>query len=202
MSQVRRRLLGLISSVKARGALYKQACFKYNSYQIECFSKQSICIDKFPFENNFKRTKILFSNGLIWMSLVCRELTGIILALEQTLRNNRRVLMRTSNSLLRNYRYIATVVLALIKANGNFNNASLERLHSVSGLGINGVLSPSDAFDLGSLLNWMFQNTAFCVREQRVTSLAQSWLYVDRMFSLLCSKAVQWQVIACVQMRN
>jgi len=44
-------------------------------------------------------------------------------------------------------------VLARIKANGNFNDASLERLHSVSGLGINGVLSPSDAFDLESPLN-------------------------------------------------
>jgi len=50
--------------------------------------------------------------------------------------------MRTSDSLLRNYRYIATIVLARIKANGNFNDASLERLHSVSGFGINGVLSP------------------------------------------------------------
>jgi len=49
--------------------------------------------------------------------------------------------MRTSDSLLRNYRYIATIVLARIKANGNFNDASLERLHSVSGFGINGVLS-------------------------------------------------------------
>jgi len=39
------------------------AFFKYKSYQIECFLKQSICIDKFPFENNFKRTKILFSNS-------------------------------------------------------------------------------------------------------------------------------------------
>ena len=50
--------------------------------------------------------------------------------------------MRTSDSFLRNYRYIATIVLARIKANGNFNDASLERLHSVSGFGINGVLSP------------------------------------------------------------
>jgi len=87
------------------------------------------------------------------MSLVSRELTDIIIAPCHTLRNNRRVLMRTSNSLLRNYRYTATIVLARIKANGNFNDASLERLHSVSGLGINGVLSPSDAFDLESLLN-------------------------------------------------
>ena len=61
--------------------------------------------------------------------------------------------MRTSNSLLRNYRYIATIVLARIKTNGTFNDANLERLHSVSGLGINGVLSPSDAFDLQSPLN-------------------------------------------------
>jgi len=37
MSQVRRRLFGLISSVKARADLYKQAFFKYNSYHIECF---------------------------------------------------------------------------------------------------------------------------------------------------------------------
>jgi len=81
MSQVRRPLLGLISSIKAQAVLYKQAFFKYNSYQIECFLKQSICIGKLPFENNFKRTKILFSNGPIWMSLVCRELTGIIIAL-------------------------------------------------------------------------------------------------------------------------
>jgi len=58
-----------------------------------------------------------------------------------------------SNSLLCNYRCIATIVLARIKANGNFNDASLERLHSVSGLGINGVLSLSDAFDLESPLN-------------------------------------------------
>jgi len=65
MSQVRRRLLGLISFAKARAALYKQAFFKYNSYQIECFLKQSICMDKFLFENNIKRTKILFSNGFI-----------------------------------------------------------------------------------------------------------------------------------------
>jgi len=38
-----------------------------------------------------------------------------------------------------------------MKANGNFNDASLERLHSVvSGLGINRVMSPSHAFDLES----------------------------------------------------
>jgi len=46
-------------------------------------------------------------------------------------------------------------VVARIKANGNFNDASLERLHFVSGLGINGVLSPSDAFDLESHLTYM-----------------------------------------------
>ena len=87
------------------------------------------------------------------MSLVCRELTGIIIALQHMLSNNRRVVMRTSISLLRNNRCTATIVLARIKANGNFNDASLERLHSVSDLGINGVLSPSDAFDLESPLN-------------------------------------------------
>jgi len=61
--------------------------------------------------------------------------------------------MRTSYSLLRNYRYIATKVLPRMKANGNFNDASFELLHSVSGLGINGVLSLSDAFDRKSPLN-------------------------------------------------
>jgi len=61
--------------------------------------------------------------------------------------------MRTSNSLLRNYSYIAPIALARIKANGNLNGASLERLNSASGLGINGVLSQSDAFDLESPLN-------------------------------------------------
>ena len=125
------------------------------------FLKKSICIEKLPCENNLKRTQILFSNELIWMSLICRQLTGIIVTLQHTLRNTRRVLMRTSNSLLRNYRYIATIVLAIIKTNGNFNDASLERLHSVSGLGINGVLSLREGFDLESLLNWMFQNTVF-----------------------------------------
>jgi len=39
MSQVRRRLLGLISSVEAPGALYKQAFFICTSYLIECFWK-------------------------------------------------------------------------------------------------------------------------------------------------------------------
>jgi len=106
------------------------------------------------------------------MSLVCGELTDIIIPLQHTLRNNRRVLMRTSKSLLRHCCYIATIALARIKANRNFNNASLERLHSVRG--INGVFSPSDPFDLESPLNRMFQNTVFCVREQPVTSLAQS----------------------------
>jgi len=63
------------------------------------------------------------------MSLVCRELTGITFALWHTLRNNRRVLIRTSKSLLRNYRYIGMLVLARINANGNINDASFERLH-------------------------------------------------------------------------
>ena len=44
-------------------------------------------------------------------------------------------------------------MLARINANGNCNDASFERLHSVSGLGINGVLSLSDAFDRESPLN-------------------------------------------------
>jgi len=37
-----------------------------------------------------------------------------------------------------------------MRANGNFSDASLERLHSVS---INRVMSPSDAVDLESPLN-------------------------------------------------
>ena len=45
------------------------------------------------------------------------------------------------------------IVLARIKANENFIDASLERLHSVSGLGINGVMSLSDTFNLESPLN-------------------------------------------------
>jgi len=61
--------------------------------------------------------------------------------------------------------------LARIKANGNFNVASLEQLHSVSGLGINGVLSPSDAFDLESPLNWMLQNNVFVF----VNNLSRYW---------------------------
>ena len=61
--------------------------------------------------------------------------------------------MRISDSFLRNYRYIAAIVVARIKANENFNDASLERFHSVSGVDTNGVLSPSDAFDLESPLN-------------------------------------------------
>jgi len=44
-------------------------------------------------------------------------------------------------------------VLVRIKASGNFSDANLELLHSVSDLGINGVLSPSDAFDLEPPLN-------------------------------------------------
>jgi len=83
--------------------------------------------------------------------------------------------MRTSNSLLRNYRYIATIVLAGIKANGNINDASLKRLHSVSGHGINGVLSPGDAFDLESPLNCMFQKTFFAF----VNNVPRHWRKVD-----------------------
>jgi len=33
--------------------------------RLNVFLKKSICIGKFPFENNFKPTKIFFSNGLI-----------------------------------------------------------------------------------------------------------------------------------------
>jgi len=37
-------------------------------------------------------------------------------------------------------------------ANGNFSDTSHKRLHSVSGLGINCVMSPRDAVDLESPL--------------------------------------------------
>jgi len=39
-----------------------------------------------------------------------------------------------------------------MRANGNFSDASLELLHSVNDLGVNRVMSPSDAFDLDSPL--------------------------------------------------
>jgi len=39
-----------------------------------------------------------------------------------------------------------------MRANGNFSDASLKRLHSVNGVGLNHVMSPSDAFDLKSPL--------------------------------------------------
>jgi len=46
------------------------------------------------------------------------------------------------------------IVPARMKANGNFSDASLERLHSVS---INGVMCPSDAVDLGRPCNSLFE---------------------------------------------
>ena len=61
--------------------------------------------------------------------------------------------MRASNSSSRNYRYISSMVLARTKASGNFIDASLQRLHFVRGLGLNGVLNVSGAFDLESTLN-------------------------------------------------
>jgi len=39
---------------------------------------------------------------------------------------------------------------ARMKANGNFSNVSVERLHSVR---INCMMSPTDAVDLGGLCN-------------------------------------------------
>ena len=79
--------------------------------------------------------------------------------------------MRTSNSLLGNFCYKATIVLAGIKANGNFNDASLERLHSVSGVGINGVLSSGVASTGGRSPIFL---TARPLRQRKVLPLVRS----------------------------
>ena len=55
--------------------------------------------------------------------------------------------MRTSHLLLRNQRNSATIMAAKMRANGNFSDANLERLHSLS---ISCVMSPSVAADLES----------------------------------------------------
>jgi len=56
--------------------------------------------------------------------------------------------MRTFQSLLRNQRHRATIVPARMRAYGNFSDARLERLHSVS----TSCMRPSDAADLDSPL--------------------------------------------------
>jgi len=84
------------------------------------------------------------------MSPVRAGLTGVIIALWRALRNSRGVLMRTSHCLLSNWRHRSTLVPTWMKANGNFSDASLERLHS---LRKSCVISPSDAADLESPLS-------------------------------------------------
>jgi len=53
------------------------------------------------YENNFKRTKNCPVNRLIWMSLVRRGLTGVIIALWCTIFNSGEVVLRPSYLLLR-----------------------------------------------------------------------------------------------------
>ena len=78
-----------------------------------------------------------------------RGLTGVIIALCRSLRNNAQVLIRTSHSRLRNQRHRAMIVPARMRTNGNFSDISLEWLHSVSK---KCMMSASDAIDLESPL--------------------------------------------------
>ena len=55
--------------------------------------------------------------------------------------------MKTYHSLLRKWQHRATIVPARTRANKNFSDANLERLHSVN---VSCVMSPSDAVDLDS----------------------------------------------------
>jgi len=96
---------------------------KHDSYRTECFFEKldlyrtldlkSNPMDSCHFENNFKRTincPAIRSSapyscqqlGLIWMSLVSRGLTGVIVFLWRTLLNNGEVIMRTCHLLLPN----------------------------------------------------------------------------------------------------
>ena len=85
----------------------------------------------------------------MWMSLVYRGLTGVIIAWWRGLRNNAQVLIRTSHSLLRNQRHRAIIVPVRMRANGNFGDKNLEWLHWVNK---KCMMSPSDAIDLESPL--------------------------------------------------
>ena len=108
--------------------------FSINLYQIEWFWSNEFAYNigfefqsngQFPFANNLKRTINYREVGLTWMSLVRREITGVIIALWRTLRHNGWVLMRTSYSLFRNTSHRATVCPARIRENGNFSDSNL-----------------------------------------------------------------------------
>ena len=96
--------------------------FKYNSYQIKCFSEamylhRTLNLYSNPTDSSHSRIlskewKIVQELGLIWMRLVRTELTGVIVTLWCTLRNNRRALMRTFHLLLRNWCHRHTIVPA------------------------------------------------------------------------------------------
>jgi len=66
------------------------------------------------------------------MSVVRRRLTGVVRRGLTWLRKNRSVLTRRSNSLLRGQRHRPMIVPVRMGENGDFSDASLERLHSVS----------------------------------------------------------------------
>ena len=78
------------------------------------------------------------------MSLVRRGLTGVIIGLCRTVLKNGEANMRNSHLLSHNYN--RTMMPVKMKANGNFSDASVERLYSVT---INRMMSPSNAVDLG-----------------------------------------------------
>jgi len=73
-----------------------------------------------------------------------RGLTGVIIVLWRALRNNGRVPMRTSHSLLRNQRHRATIVSARM-SKWKLQWYKPRRLHSLS---VGCVMSPRDAVDL------------------------------------------------------
>ena len=108
-------------------------------------------VDGSHFEINFKRTINCPTTRLIWMSVVSGGLTGIIIALWRTLLNNGEIIMRISHLLSHNITSQGNdrLMPARMKANGNFNDASVERFDSVR---INRMMSPSDAVDMESPL--------------------------------------------------
>jgi len=84
---------------------------------------------QFPFENNFNRNvKFPVTRANINEPSSHKGLTGVIIALWHTLRGNGRVPMKT-RSLLRYLSHRARIRPARMKANGNFSDANLKRLH-------------------------------------------------------------------------
>jgi len=95
------------------------------------FDLKSNPMDSSHFENNFKRT-INCPATRANMNEPSKQRTDWRYHFSVTyVTNNGEVIMRTSYVLLRNQRYRATILPARIKANGNFIDASVERLYSV-----------------------------------------------------------------------